>query len=124
MKTTLTALVLAVLLPASAALADDDDCKAPRDMWQPPEAAMQLAGQNGWAVRELEIDDGCYEIEGRDREGREIEAKLDPATLKVVKIDYEDEDSRSTRNPAAGGAVVPPANGPVEGGTAPLVKSN
>ena len=43
MKKTLTALALIALLPAGAALADDDDCNAPRDQWQPREAAMQLA---------------------------------------------------------------------------------
>ena len=50
MKTTLAALALAALLPAGAVLADDDDCKAPRDTWQPREAAMQLAKANGWTV--------------------------------------------------------------------------
>ena len=47
MKKTLTALALIALLPAGAALADDDDCNAPRDQWQPREAAMQMAEQNG-----------------------------------------------------------------------------
>lgn len=97
MKTTLTAIALAALLPAGAVLADDDDCKAPRDTWQPREAAMQLAKANGWTVQDFEVDDGCYEIEGRDR---------------------------GARNPAPAGAVAPPANGLFEGGTPPQVKSN
>lgn len=124
MKTTLAALALAALLPAGAVLADDDDCKAPRDQRQPREAAMQLAKANGWTVEDFEIDDGCYEIEGRDRDGREIEVKLDPATLKVVEMEYEDDDNRGARNPAPAGAVAPPANGLFEGGTPPQVKSN
>ena len=124
MKTTLTAIALAALLPAGAVLADDDDCKAPRDTWQPREAAMQLAKANGWTVEDFEIDDGCYEIEGRDRDGREIEVKLDPATLKVVEMEYEDDDNRGARNSAPAGAVTPPANGLFEGGIPPQVKSN
>ena len=72
MKKTLTAFALIALLPAGAALADDDECRVPRDQWQPREAVMQLAEQNGWTVRDFEIDDGCYEIEGRDQDGREI----------------------------------------------------
>jgi hypothetical protein len=124
MKTTLAALALAALLPANAVLAEDDDCRAPRDTWQPREAAMQLAKANGWTVEDIEIDDGCYEIEGRDRDGREIEVKLDPATLKVVEMEYEDDDNRGARNPAPAGAVAPPANGLFEGGTPPQVKSN
>ena len=79
MKKTLTALALIALLPAGAALADDDDCNAPRDQWQPREAAMQMAEQNGWTVRDFEIDDGCYEIQGRDQDGREIEVNSSEA---------------------------------------------
>ena len=47
MKKTLTAFALIALLPAGAALADDDECRVPRDQWQPREAVMQLelAGQ-------------------------------------------------------------------------------
>lgn len=126
MKRTLTALSLVALLPASAALADDDDCYASRDQWQPREAAMQLAQRNGWTVRDFEIDDGCYEIEGRDGSGRKIEVKLDPATLRVVDIDYEDDDDDrgGARNPAAAGTVAPPQNGLFGNGAPPRAKVN
>ncbi|RKT34770.1 hypothetical protein BXY70_0793 [Roseovarius halotolerans] len=126
MKTTLNAFALIALLPAGAALAEDDDCHAPRDQWQPREAAMQVAGTNGWTVRGFEIDDGCYEIKGRDQEGREIEVKLDPATLQVVEMEYEDEDDdrRGARNPAPAGTVAPPQNGLFGNGAAPKVQVN
>ena len=124
MKKTLTAFALIALLPAGAALADDDECRVPRDQWQPREAVMQLAEQNGWTVRDFEIDDGCYEIEGRDQDGREIEVKLDPATLQIVEMDYEDEDDDrgGARNPA--GTVAPPQNGLFGNGTPPQVQVN
>ena len=126
MKKTLTALALIALLPAGAALADDDDCNAPRDQWQPREAAMQMAEQNGWTVRDFEIDDGCYEIEGRDQDGRETEVKLDPATLQIVEMDYEDDDDDrgGARNPAPAGTVAPPQNGLFGNGAPPQVQVN
>jgi len=125
MKQTLIALSLIALLPAGAAFADDDDCSAPRSQWQPREAALQLAQQNGWTVRDFEIDDGCYEIEGRDRDGREIEVKLDPATLQVVEMDYEDDDDRGgARNPAPAGSAQPPQNGLFGNGAPPQVQVN
>lgn len=125
MKKTLTALAVFAILPAGAALADDDDCSAPRDQWQPREAAMQVAERNGWTVRDFEIDDGCYEIEGRDHRGREIEVKLDPATLQIVDLDYEDDDNRrSARNPAPAGTVAPPQNGLFGNGAPPQVQVN
>ena len=126
MKSTLTALALAALLPAGAVLADDDECRVPRDQWQPREAVMQLAEQNGWTVGDFEIDDGCYEIEGRDQDGREIEVKLDPATLQIVEMDYEDEDDDrgGARNPAPAGTVAPPQNGLFGNGAPPQVQVN
>ena len=126
MKKTLTLLALFTLLPVGAALADDDACSVPRAQWLPREAVMQLAEENGWSVRELEIDDGCYEIEGRDRDGREIEVKLDPATLRVVEIEYEDDDDNrsNARNPAPAGTVAPPQNGLFGTGAPPRVQVN
>lgn len=125
MKKTLTALALVALLPAGAAFADDDDCFAPRSQWQSREAVLQLAQDNGWSVREFEIDDGCYEIEGRDSDGREIEVKLDPATLQIVEMDYEDDDDRGTvGNPAPAGTVAPPQNGLFGNGAPPQVQVN
>lgn len=127
MKTTLTALVLAALLPAGAVLADDD-CDVPRNQWQSREAALQLAERNGWTVRGVEIDDGCYEIEARDRDGRKIELKIDPATLQVVEREEEDEDDDDDRggasNPAPAGTVAPPQNGLFGNGAPPQVQVN
>ncbi|WP_272003229.1 PepSY domain-containing protein [Roseovarius sp. ZX-A-9] len=123
MNNTLTVFALAALLPIGAALADDDDCSVPRSQWQPREAAMQVAEQNGWSVRDFEIDDGCYEIEGRDSSGREIEVKLDPATLQVIEMEYEDDDDRGgARNPAPAGTAQPPENGLFENGASPQVQ--
>ena len=126
MRKTLAALAVIALLPAGAALADDDDCSAPRDRWQPREAAMQVAEQNGWTVRDFEIDDGCYEIKGRDGSGREIEVKLDPATLQIIEMEYEDQDDdrRGAGNPAPAGSVAPPQNGLFGNGAPPQVQVN
>ncbi|MBV0913784.1 PepSY domain-containing protein [Anianabacter salinae] len=130
MKKTLTMLTIAALLPAGAALADDDDCSVPRTQWQPREAALQVAQDNGWTVRNFEVDDGCFEIKGRDADGREIEVKLDPATMQVVEMEYEDDDDddddygTAVGNPAPAGTVAPPQNGLFGTGTPPKVKVN
>ncbi|PWJ20332.1 PepSY domain-containing protein [Jannaschia seohaensis] len=99
MTKTLTAFAVIALLPTGAALADDDACISARDQWQPLDAAVALAQEKGWTVSELEIEDGCYEMEGRDGDGRKIEVKLDPATLQVVEMEYDD-DRRTARAPA------------------------
>lgn len=124
MKKTLTMLSIAALLPAGAALADDDDCSVPRNQWQPREAALQVAQDNGWTVRDFEVDDGCFEIKGRDADGREVEVKLDPATLQVVEMENDDDYGTAAGNPAPVGTVAPPQNGLFGTGTPPKVKVN
>jgi hypothetical protein len=96
MKKTLTILGFLAVLPASVALADDD-CFVPMAEWQPRDAVARLAEENGWTVRRIKIDDGCYEIDGSDAEGRPIEVTVHPATLEVIELEYEDEDERDDR---------------------------
>jgi hypothetical protein len=52
-------------LPGRGGVADDD-CFVPMADWQPRDAVARLAEGNGWSVRRIKIDDGCYEIDGRD----------------------------------------------------------
>lgn len=84
-----TRLLLVFGLCAAPAQAEDD-CEVPMALWQPRAAVVRLATEKGWDVRRIKIDDGCYEVIGRDAEGRSIEAKLDPATLAVVEMEFED----------------------------------
>jgi len=92
MRKTLTILAFLAVLPAPMAMADDD-CFVPMADWQPRAAVAQLATDNGWTVRRIKIDDGCYEIDGRDAAGRAVEVKVHPGTLQIIKIEYDyDED--------------------------------
>ena len=102
MTKTLTIIALLAVLPAAAAVADDD-CFVPMADWQPRDAVARLAEGNGWTVRRIKIDDGCYEIDGRDAEGRAIEVTVHPATLEVIEIEYEDDEGdRRDRNREGG----------------------
>lgn len=65
----------------------DDACLAPMADWQPRTAVVDLAKSKGWTVRRIKIDDGCYKIDGRDAEGRPIEALVNPATLEVLETE-------------------------------------
>ena len=90
-------LALTVALLAAPALADDD-CDAPVERWQSRDAVRQMAAQRGWQVQRLKIDDGCYEIRGKDADGREFKAKLDPETLQVVKMKRRDGEHERARD--------------------------
>jgi len=75
----------------------DDDCDAPVSRWQSREAVRQMAAQQGWDVQRVKIDDGCYEVYGKDAQGRSFKAKVDPETLRVVKIKRRDHDRDGDR---------------------------
>ena len=67
-----------------------DDCDAPVKRWQSRDAVRQMAALRGWQIQRLKIDDGCYEIHGTDTQGRDFKAKIDPETLKVLKMKQRD----------------------------------
>lgn len=89
MRKTLTILAFLACLPAGTALAEEG-CFVPMSDWQPREAVAKLAESRGWTVRRIKIDDGCYEIDGRDTAGKRIEVTVHPATLEVLKVEHEE----------------------------------
>lgn len=91
-------LVLSLSLSAAALRADDDDCDVPVKQWQSREAVLRLAAQQGWQVQRLKIDDGCYEIRGTNAQGRAFKAKIDPETLKVLKMKQRDRQRSRERD--------------------------
>ncbi len=121
---------LAVLTPGVAFA--DDDCQVPMAQWQSRRAVEQMASERGWTVRRIKVDDGCYEIRGQDENGRDIEVKVDPASLAIVKLKRRDRDhDRDRGGERAGGragaaapgpnATAPAAPGIVNKGTPPRV---
>lgn len=91
MKKALTILFMTMILGASGpARADDDHCTVPMADWQPREAVVAIAKEQGLTVQRIRIDDGCYQIKGRDASGREVEIKLEPDSLRVIDVEYDD----------------------------------
>ena len=110
MRQTLLFAAVVSLAGASAAFADDDDCRSPMSAWQPREAVVDFVTTLGISVERLRIDDGCYEIRGRDGDGNRVGLQLDPATLAVRELAVRFRDGadatpylRHGRGPDAGG---------------------
>ncbi|MDP2296607.1 MAG: PepSY domain-containing protein [Pseudolabrys sp.] len=54
------------------------------------EDARRIARENGMkTVKEIELDDGRWEVEGRDGTGREMEIEIHARTGAVLKIEYD-----------------------------------
>ncbi|CAM5281431.1 hypothetical protein AFEL58S_00226 [Afipia felis] len=81
-----------ILAMAGSVARADNDCHVAMDQWQPREAVQTMATLRGWTVNRIKIDDGCYEVRGTDESGRAFKAKIDPATLAIVKIRHRDRD--------------------------------
>ncbi len=90
MRTPLTILIVMTSLGAASAAHAGDACTVPMADWQPRAAVEQMAEAQGWTVRRIKIDDGCYEINASDAEGRAIEVKVDPSTLAIMELEFED----------------------------------
>ena len=126
MKTLLIAVAAFAVLPAAGALAGDD-CHVRCGIWQPREAAMQAAAGLGWHVEKIEVDDGCWEVKGRDAQGHRIKAKLDPATLQLVKLRHRDGQQVRERDRGNAATVAPaaaPSNPLFRNGIPPVVRVN
>lgn len=91
MKRIQSCLAIATVLIAGSAQADTR-CAVPMTEWQPRDAVARLAAENGWLVRRIKIDDGCYEVIGTDAKGRRLEVKVHPGTLAVVEREYGDDE--------------------------------
>jgi hypothetical protein len=73
-------------LATHAAHADDVACKpAAGGQGLSIENAIQKAEALGYAVKKAKRSKGCWEVEGFDRNGAEIEIRLDPTSGEVVK---------------------------------------
>lgn len=126
----IAALVLSSLTPGVAMA--DDDCSVAMTNWQPRQAVEQMARNHGWIVRRIKVDDGCYEIKGEDGNGRAVEVKVDPGSLVVIRVKYENGEDDKEHNDRRDGhsrpevvpapTAAPPPNGLFEKSTSPEVE--
>jgi hypothetical protein len=116
-RTVLIAAIISSALASPVALAREDDCKVPMAQWQPREAVEQMAKAQGWTVRRIKVDDGCYQIRGVDAGGREIAVKVNPGSLAVVRMKYR--NGHGDGDDGRRGVPVPPANESLKGPTPP-----
>lgn len=78
--------IAAVLAFASTSTAFASDlCNVPEADRQPIEALQKQLEDQGWEVKNMKVDDGCYEAYAIDDKGEKVEVYFDPKTFEVVK---------------------------------------
>ena len=80
------ALVCAFPLTASAKA----DCKAyPKAEWMSEADAKAKIAAQGYTINKFKVDGNCYEIYGKNKDGKKVEIYFDAKTLDVVKSEIE-----------------------------------
>ena len=70
-------------LPAGATgLATCDS--GPKSGWQPQEKLEKMLTDQGWKIRRIKEDGGCYEVYALNDKGERVEAYFHPVTLAPV----------------------------------------
>lgn len=84
-----TVLTLLMLAPATARDGASHRLSVPADQWLSPAQTVEKLTAQGYRVREIEADDGVYEVELIDRNGVRIEVDVHPATGEFLP-DHDD----------------------------------
>lgn len=84
-KLGLTLMASLCMLHATSALAAAD-CKAyPKEEWASEDTLKEALEAEGYTIKKFKIDGNCYEIYGRNKEGKKVEIYFDMKTLGIVK---------------------------------------
>jgi hypothetical protein len=89
MKTTLTIcaalLSITCLAPAAYAGVHAEKCDPiPKEEWKSQAELEKKLTNQGWKVNRVKIENGCYEVYGKDEKGAKVEVFFHPKTLDVV----------------------------------------
>lgn len=91
MKTILIPVVLLGALSSAPAFAGNK-CDVPVGEWQPREALEAKLKSDGWQIRSIKTEDGCYEAYAIDAGGKKVEAYFNPKSLERVGGSSEDSE--------------------------------
>jgi hypothetical protein len=86
MKRLILSVVFATVAGIGSAAAEDL-CHVPEAEWQPKETLQKKLESDGWVVKTIKVDEGCYEVYGKDAAGKRMETYFDPKSFQVMKED-------------------------------------
>jgi hypothetical protein len=81
-------LTLFALLPLQAIAAAD--CPVhPKSEWASEDTLKQALTEEGYSIKKFKVDGNCYEIYGRNKQGKKVEIYFDTKTLAIIKAEVE-----------------------------------
>lgn len=96
MKRIIALAALATMTAGAATVtahADGDDRRiltAPRGEWMSMAEMSSRLEAKGYTIREIDIDDGYFDVELIDENGRRVDADFHPVTGEVLDWDHDD----------------------------------
>ena len=83
-------LLVALLVASPLALAKTECSTADKVQWQDKDNFQQDLKNQGYEIKKFKVTDGnCYEIYGKNKEGKKVEIYFDPVTGKKVKEEID-----------------------------------
>ena len=59
--------------------------KAPHSQWMPQQALKDRLARQGYTIDKFLVSGTCYEIYGKDKDGKRVEIYFDPTDGRIVK---------------------------------------
>lgn len=79
----LLAIGLLTAISATAALAAPT-CNVDKADWQPEQNLRNKLMAQKWTIKNVKINNGCYEVYGTDEKGKKVEMYFHPKSLEVI----------------------------------------
>jgi hypothetical protein len=70
---------------ANVAYAKKNCTDQPKEEWMSIDAFKEMVKKQGYVIRKLKQPGTCYEIYGKDKDGKKIEIYFNPVNGKIVK---------------------------------------
>lgn len=80
--------VLLALLPLQV-LASADCPVYPKEEWAPESTLKQALLDEGYSIKKFKVDGNCYEMYGRNKQGKKVEIYFDTKTLAIIKAEVQ-----------------------------------
>lgn len=86
MKVRYPLLMVSILSLSASAFAGPECTKAPKSEWMSESAMKQKIADEGYVVEKFKTTNGnCYEIYGKDKDGKKVEIYFNPIDGSIVK---------------------------------------
>jgi hypothetical protein len=82
-------LMVATIVFSGSVFARADCPTHPKEEWMKEADAKAKIEAQGYTIKKFKVDGQCYEIYGKNKEGKKVEIYFDTKTLDVVKSEIE-----------------------------------